>query len=182
MARKLPGIQRIVGPEAIYAIVYGEISSSLYFALGVVALWALGMTPFVLLFAGVLFAMAVGAYAEGALMVDRMGGSSAITRRAFGDLAGFAVAWAVLLDFIVIIALSLLFVPHYALAAFDQLHRLGHPGDELIAVALAVTIGGIRLLRRPQIYASSLILAIVDILVQGLLAVLGLLLVFDPEK
>jgi len=45
-----------------------------------------------------------------------------------------------------------------------------------------VLIGAIRLVRRPQIYASSLLLAIVDIVVQGLLAVLGLLLVFDPDK
>src|SRR3954470_4804168 len=156
MARKLPTLQRIVGPEAIYAIVYGEISSSLYFALGVVALWALGMTPFVLLGAGVLFAMAVGAYAEGALAVDQVGGSSAITRRAFGDIAGFVVGWAVLLDFIVIIALSLLFVPHYALAAFDQLGQLHHPRDEIVAALLAVAIGGIRLARRARMYSSSL--------------------------
>jgi len=182
MARKLPALQRIVGPEAIYAIVYGEISSSLYFALGVVALWALGMTPFVLLGAGVLFAMAVGAYAEGALAVDQVGGSSAITRRAFGDLAGFVVGWAVLLDFIVIIALSLLFVPHYALAAFDSLNRLEHPDDEIIAACLAVVIGAIRMVRRPQLYAGSVVVAILDILVQGLLAVLGLALVFDLDK
>src|SRR6185437_296330 len=114
MARKLPALNRFLGSETIFAIVYGEISSSLYFALGVVALWAVGLTPLVLLGAGLLFALAAGAYQEGVRLVDRPGGSSAVARHAFGDLAGFVVGWAVVLDFAVVIALSLLFVPHYA--------------------------------------------------------------------
>src|SRR3954453_6713363 len=107
MARKLPGLQRILGAETIFAIVYGEISSSLYFALGIVALWALGLTPLVLLGVGVLFGLAAWAYAEGPTAVDEPGGSTAIVRRAFGDLAGFIVGWAVVLDFMVVIGLSL---------------------------------------------------------------------------
>src|SRR3954452_19839571 len=157
MARKLPALQRILGPEAIAAIIYGEISSSLYFTLGVVALYALGLTPFVLVFAGLLFGLAAGAYAEGSTMLEGSGGSSAIARRAFGDLAGFVVGWAVVLDFIVVIALSLLFVPHYALAAFGEVGRLSHPRDELVAAGLAVVIGGARLLRRARLYRSALI-------------------------
>src|SRR5262249_41388246 len=123
-----------------------------------------------------------GAYAEGTLLVDSIGGSSAVARRAFGDFAGFVVGWAVVLDFIVIIALSLLFVPHYLLAAFGQLGSLHHPRDELIAFGLAVAIGGFRLVRRARMYRSSLIVASVDAFVQIFLAVLGLLLVFDVDK
>jgi amino acid transporter len=121
MARKIPGLQRIIGAETIFAIVYGEVSSSLYFALGVVSLWALGLTPLVLLGAGLLFGLAAAAYQEGVRTVDQPGGSAAVARHAFGDLAGFVVGWAVVLDFAVVIALSLLFVPHYALAMVGDL-------------------------------------------------------------
>ena len=142
MARKLPGLQRIFGAETIFAIVYGEVSSSLYFALGVVSLWALGLTPLVLLGAGLLFGLAAAAYQEGVRTVDKPGGSAAVARHAFGDLAGFVVGWAVVLDFAVVIALSLLFVPHYALAMVGDPGVLEHPYDELVAVGLAVADRG----------------------------------------
>jgi APA family basic amino acid/polyamine antiporter len=182
MARKLPGLQRILGAETIFAIVYGEVSSSLYFALGVVSLWALGLTPLVLLGAGLLFALAAAAYQEGVRTVDQPGGSAAVARHAFGDLAGFVVGWAVVLDFAVVIALSLLFVPHYAAAMVGDPGALSHPADELIAIGLAVLIGGGRLIRRPGLYKASIVVAAVDIVVQLLLAVLGLAVAFHPHE
>jgi basic amino acid/polyamine antiporter, APA family len=182
MARKLPGLQRIIGAETIFAIVYGEVSSSLYFALGIVSLWALGLTPLVLLGAGLLFGLAAAAYQEGVRTVDQPGGSAAVARHAFGDLAGFIVGWAVVLDFAVVIALSLLFVPHYALAIVGNPGALGHPEDELVAIGLAVLIGGGRLIRRPGLYRASIVVAAVDIGVQLLVAVLGLAVAFHPHE
>jgi APA family basic amino acid/polyamine antiporter len=181
VARKLPVLNRFLGSETIFAIVYGEISSSLYFALGVVALWAVGLTPLVLLGAGLLFALAAGAYQEGVRLVDRPGGSSAVARHAFGDLAGFVVGWAVVLDFAVVIALSLLFVPHYAGAMVGRPTTFAHPVDELIALGLAVLIGGGRLVRRPGLYRASIGVAAVDIVVQLVLAVLGLAVAWNPD-
>jgi APA family basic amino acid/polyamine antiporter len=181
MARKLPGLQRIFGAETIFAIVYGEVSSSLYFALGVVSLWALGLTPLVLLGAGLLFGLAAAAYQEGVRTVDKPGGSAAVARHAFGDLAGFVVGWAVVLDFAVVIALSLLFVPHYALAMVGDPSALQQPYDELVAVGLALAIGGARLIRRPGLFRASIVVAVVDIGVQLLLAVLGLAVAFHPH-
>ena len=129
MARKLPGLQRMLGPETIAAIVYGEISSSLYFALGMVALWALGLTPFVLSTRASCSRWRRARTPRARTTVERARRrGSAIARRAFGDLAGFVVGWAVLLDFAVVIALSLLFVPHYALATVGSRQRLDAPG------------------------------------------------------
>jgi APA family basic amino acid/polyamine antiporter len=182
VARKLPGLQRILGAETIFAIVYGEVSSSLYFALGVVSLWALGLTPLVLLGAGLLFGLAAAAYQEGIRTVDKPGGSAAVARHAFGDLAGFVVGWAVILDFAVVIALSLLFVPHYALAMVGDPSALKHPLDELVAIGLAVAIAIGRLVRRPGLYRASIVVAAVDIGVQLLLAVLGLAVAFHPHE
>ena len=40
-------------------------------------------------------------------------------RRAFNDLAGFLTGWALFLDYLIVIALSALFMPHYLGAAFQ---------------------------------------------------------------
>jgi hypothetical protein len=55
MARRIVGLQRVLDVPSLAAVAYGEIASSLYFALGVVALQALGLTAWVLLAVGVLF-------------------------------------------------------------------------------------------------------------------------------
>ena len=52
MARKLRGFERVLDAPALFAVAYGEIASSLYIALGIVAGVALGLTPLVLLVAG----------------------------------------------------------------------------------------------------------------------------------
>ena len=52
MARKLRGFERVLDAPSLFAVAYGEIASSLYIALGIVAATALGLTPLVLLVAG----------------------------------------------------------------------------------------------------------------------------------
>src|SRR5919204_343995 len=49
MARKLPRLQRVLDAPALFSIAYGEIASSIYFALGIIAFHALGFSPAVLL-------------------------------------------------------------------------------------------------------------------------------------
>ncbi|MDX6620231.1 MAG: basic amino acid/polyamine antiporter, family [Gaiellales bacterium] len=172
MARRLPVLQRVVGEDALFAAIYGTISSSLYFALGVVALYALGLTPVILPVVGVLVALAAGAYAEAATACG--GGSPLIVRRAFGDVAGFLVGWAVLLDLLVVAMLSALFVPRYAEAALGQTGQMSGRAAELIGVGVIVVLGGSRLV--PKLAATDLVrpLAVVDMLSQLTLAALGL--------
>jgi basic amino acid/polyamine antiporter, APA family len=172
MARKLPVLQRVVGEDALFAAVYGTISSSLYFALGVVALYALGLTPIVLPVVGLLVALAAGAYAEAASVTG--GGSPLIVRRAFGDLAGFVVGWAILLDLLVVAMLSALFVPRYAEAAIGHTGHMSGRTAELIGVCVIAALGGARLV--PKLAGTDLVrpLAVVDMLSQLTLAALGL--------
>jgi APA family basic amino acid/polyamine antiporter len=172
VARRLPVLQRVVGEDALFAAIYGTISSSLYFALGVVALYALGLTPVILPVVGVLVALAAGAYAEAATACG--GGSPLIVRRAFGDVAGFLVGWAVLLDLLVVAMLSALFVPRYAEAALGQTGHMSGRAAELIGVGVIVVLGGSRLV--PKLAATDLVrpLAVVDMLSQLTLAALGL--------
>src|SRR5436305_15299637 len=87
MARKLPQLERVLDARSIFSVAYGEIASSIYFALGIVVAHALGLAPVVLLALGLLFAVVAASYAEGATMVEETGGAATFVRRAFNDLA-----------------------------------------------------------------------------------------------
>src|ERR671936_2831706 len=113
MAKKLVGLQRVLDAPALAAVAYGEIASSLYLVLGVGALHALGFTPWVLFVVGVLFLLVSLSYAEGTAAIPETGGAATFVRRAFNDPLGFMTGWALLLDYLIVIALAALFVPHY---------------------------------------------------------------------
>ena len=123
------GLRRSVGVSGLFATAYGNVGSSIYYALGLVASYALGLTPVVFMFAGGLFVLTAKTYAEGAAMFPEAGGSSSFARHAFNDVVSFFAGWALSLDYILTIAISAFFVPHY-LGAFFRLERSTHnPGD-----------------------------------------------------
>ena len=105
MARKLR-FERVLDAPALFSVAYGEIASSLYFALGIVAGYALGLTPVVLLGAGVFFLLVSLSYAEGTAAIPETGGAATFVRRAFNDLLGFLTGWVLFLDYLIVIALS----------------------------------------------------------------------------
>src|SRR2546429_7905936 len=121
------GLRRSVGVPGLFATAYGNVGSSIYYALGLVAAHALGLTPLVFMFAGGLFVLAAKAYAEGAAMFPEAGGSSSFARHAFNDVVSFFAGWALSLDYIITIAISAFFVPHYLGAFFPSLTH--SPGD-----------------------------------------------------
>src|SRR2546423_10951542 len=125
MARKLPQLQRVLDAPALFSVAYGEVASSIYFALGIIALHALGFTPVVLLLVGALFFVVSLSYAEGTAAIPETGGAATFVRKAFNDLAGFVTGWALFLDYLIVIALSALFLPHYLGGAlgWDALRR-----------------------------------------------------------
>src|ERR1700759_203736 len=133
MARKLPGLKRELDARALYSVAYGEVASSIYFALGVLAAHALGFTPLVLLFVGGLFLIVSFSYAEGTSALPETGGAATFVRRATNDVSGFLTGWALFLDYLIVIALSALFLPHYLAFAlrFDALG--GNPWDVIDA-------------------------------------------------
>src|ERR1700742_3983788 len=120
MARNLPGLKRELDARALYSVAYGEIASSIYFALGVLAARALGFTPLILLIGGGVFVIVSLSYAEGTAALPETGGAATFVRRAYNDLAGFLTGWALFLDYLIVIALSALFLPHYLAGAFQS--------------------------------------------------------------
>src|SRR5436305_9609488 len=148
MARKLPGLRRELDARALYSVAYGEIASSIYFALGVLAAHALGLTPLVLLVVGGLFLIVALSYAEGTAALPETGGAATFVRRATNDFVGFLTGWALFLDYLIVIALSALFIPHY-LAGPLQVESLDKkPWDVGVAVGVIMAVAGIRLSRR----------------------------------
>jgi APA family basic amino acid/polyamine antiporter len=181
MARKLPRLQRVLDAPALGSVAYGEVASSLYFALGIVALHSLGLTPAVLGIVGVLFLVVTLSYAEGTTTIGETGGAATFVRVAFNDLAGFVTGWALFLDYVIVIALSALFFPHYLGLAIGVHSIARHPGDTIVACALIVAIAVVRLLpRRARLYSFSVAVPVLDLVTQLLLVVLGFAFLFSP--
>jgi basic amino acid/polyamine antiporter, APA family len=181
VARKLPGLRRELDARALFSVAYGEVASSIYFALGVLAAHALGFTPAVLLVAGVLFLVVSLSYAEGTAALPETGGAATFVRRAFNDVFGFLTGWALFLDYLIVIALSALFLPHYLAGALHAQTLSRSPWDVVVAVTVILFVGAIRLVRRPSLYGVGIIVPALDLLTQLVLVVLGVALVFSPH-
>ena len=179
MARKLPRLQRVLDAPALASVAYGEIASSIYFALGIVALHALGLTPAVLGVIGLLFLVIALSYAEGTAAIRATGGAATFVRVAFNDFAGFLTGWVLFLDYLIVIALSALFFPHYLGLALgiDAIAR--RPGDVITACVLIALLGLSRLVRRTRLYSFGFAVPLLDLVTQVLLVVLGFALLFS---
>ena len=137
MARKLPGLQRVLDAPALFSVAYGEIASSIYFALGIIALHALGLTP-----RGAARRRRCSSCSSRSRTprarprFRETGGAATFVRRAFNDLAGFMTGWVLFLDYLIVIALAALFMPHYLGGARSTWTSLEHnPWDVVVGVA-----------------------------------------------
>ncbi|HEY4280011.1 MAG TPA: universal stress protein [Conexibacter sp.] len=171
---------RTLSSRALFALVYTTSVSSVYFALGVVAHRALGLTPVVFLVAGLFFALSSMSYVEGAALHRERGGSSVFARYAFNELVSFVAGWSILLDYAILIAVTAFTTTNYLAQFWSPLGR-GVP-EVLVAIAIVAAVAvwnvigvTIRQLQR------QIVVALGDLLVQVLLIVLGLILIVHPH-
>jgi APA family basic amino acid/polyamine antiporter len=181
MARKLRGFERVLDAPSLFAVAYGEIASSLYIALGIVAAEALGLTPLVLLLTGALFLVISLSYAEGTAAIPETGGAATFVRRAFNDLAGFITGWALFLDFLIVMALSAFFVPHYLGSAISVPSLRESPWDAVIGCGVIAVVAVVRLVRHTRLHTGALAIALLDLLVQAMLVLLGIAFLLSPH-
>jgi APA family basic amino acid/polyamine antiporter len=181
MAKKIPALARVLGAGSLASVAYGEIGSSIYFALGVVALYALGVTPWVLLGVGALFLLVALSYAEGTSALPETGGAATFVRRAFNDPAGFITGWALFLDYLIVIALAGLFVPHYLGTAVGWDAVTDSPWDVVIGVCVILGVAGIRLVRRARMYTAAIFIAVLAFISHLLLIGLGFAFLLSAE-
>lgn len=162
-------------------LAYAGVGFSIYFSLGVVAGRGLGATPLIFLLAGVLFVLTVTSYLEGSSMLRERGGSSSYARHAFNELVAFIAGWAILLDYLIVIALAALSVPHYLHPVTGDLGgSLWVPAviTAVIIYAAALNWLDITARRRPRFIAM---LAGVDLAVQLLILLVGVAVVMNPD-
>jgi APA family basic amino acid/polyamine antiporter len=174
------GLRKTLGSPALFGIVQGFIAASIYFSTGLVAERALGLTWLVYLAGGILFAVVVPCYVEGASLHQERGGATVLARYAFNELASFVAGWAICLDYLILVALC-------AFASTDYLGVFWHGFDDgfpefgvgaiiVLYVALVAIRGP-----RPKRYERVALLVLGDLVLQLLIVALGLALLFDPD-
>ena len=120
-------------------------------------------------------------YAEGTSALAETGGAATFVRRAANDLAGFMTGWALFLDYLIVMALAALFLPHYLAAAFQVQSLDRNPWDVIVGVCVILLVAAIRLVRRPSLYGIGIVVPALDLVTQLVLVVLGFVLVFSPH-
>jgi APA family basic amino acid/polyamine antiporter len=182
MAERHPreaALRRVHGPGALFAAAYGNVGSSIYYALGLVAFYALGLTPVTFMIAGAIFAFTAATYVEATVLYPEAGGSSSFARRAFNEFASFLAGWAQMLTYIVTIAISAFFVPHYLAVFWEPLGE--GPADVFFGIGLVVLLALLNIKGTEESARLNLVLAVADLLTQIVLVGIGLVLVFNPD-
>ncbi len=174
-----PSFGRELGSPMLFSVIYTVIASAIYISLGVVAGYALGLTPLVFFAGGLMFVLAAMTYVEGASLHQDRGGSTVFARYAFDELWSFIAGWAVLLDYVILLAAAVLSATSY-LQAFWRPAGLGAVEAAIIVVILIyVAVRNIRGFSTTRSRRIAL-LVVADIVLQLALIVLGLIFLFDP--
>ncbi len=177
--RRVHELQRVLGWPALYSTAYGNVGSSIYYALGVVAMFALGLSPVVFMIAGLVFALTSFSYAEATAAVPEAGGSSSFARRAFNEMVSFGDGWALMLDYIITIAISAFFVPNY-LAVFIPVLKTW-PANTIGGVTVIVFLVIMNIIGVKEAAGLNITLAVLDLVTQLFLIVIGFFLLLSPE-
>jgi APA family basic amino acid/polyamine antiporter len=182
MARRIPrdeSLARVHGAGALFSAAYGNVGSSIYYALGVTAAFALGLTPAAFIITGLIFMCTASTYVEATVMYPEAGGSSSFARHAFNELISFFAAWGQMLNYIITVSISAFFVPHY-LAVFWEPIGAG-PWDVIGGVILIGLLAALNVKGTEESSRLNLVLAVADLLTQIVLVVIGFALVFNAD-
>ena len=175
-------IERGTGVPWLFAAAYSAVGFSIYFALGVVADRGLGLTPLIFLAAGLLFGLTTLTYVEGGAMFRERGGSSTFARHAFNELVAFIAGWAILIDYLIVLALAAISLPHYLAPISGEFAK---PGLEIpiaaLVIAAACVLNVLNVTGRTR-QRSLALLALADLFLQLAVIVVGLLVVMHPER
>src|SRR5918994_575475 len=178
--RRLEGLERVLGVNALFSTAYGNVGSSIYYALGLVAALALGLTPVVFILTGALFYCTATTYAEATAMYPEAGGSSLFVRRAFNEFWSFFTAWAQMLNYVITIAISAYFAAGYFGGVAGG--WTAEPGARVaIGVGLITLLALVNVRGVKDAVAVNVVLAVVDFLSQLALVVLGAVLLLNLD-
>src|ERR1039458_10702455 len=143
-ARSRVSVRRSIGSPVLFTVVYTSLASAIYFSLGVIAGHALGLTPLVFLLAALLFSLTAMTYAEGASLHQERGGSTVFARYAFNELVSFVAGWAILLDYVILIAVTAYAATQYLRVFWSPLGNRGEALGLALAIIAFVVLANIR--------------------------------------
>jgi len=172
-------LRRILGVPALFSAGYGNVGSSIYYALGIVALVAMGATPIALGIAGILFIFTALTYAEGTAMLPEAGGSASFARHGFNDTAGFTAGWALMLSYIVTISISAFTIPPY-LGYFWEPFKDSPVIGTVASMGIVIFLMTINVIGVKETSIVNIGAAILDIATQVSLVIIGFILIFSP--
>ncbi len=172
--------RRSIGSPILFTIVYSSLASAIYFSLGVIAGHALGLTPLVFLISAVMFGATAMTYVEGASLHQDRGGATVFARYAFNELVSFVAGWAILLDYVILIAVTAYSSTQYLRVFWHGLGEFGPALGISLAFVALVVVSNIRGFTHRRARRVGILLA-GDIAVQVFIVVLGMILFFDPK-
>jgi APA family basic amino acid/polyamine antiporter len=167
------GLRRVLGAPALFSTAYGDVGSSIYYALGVTAMFALGLTPLAFVIAGLLFGALALTYAEGTAAIPEAGGASSFARRSFNDLVSFIAGWALALNYVVTMAISAFAIPHYLAVFVPGLREW--PVSSIAAVSILAGLATINILGVRESARVNIGLAVLDLITQAMLVLVGII-------
>src|SRR4051812_35610414 len=182
MAERRPkhqSLERVLGTGALFSTAYGNVGSSIYYALGLVTAYALGMTPIVFVISGLIFAATAATYTEATTMYPEAGGSSSFARRAFNEFWSFFAAWGQMLNYIITVSISAFFVPHYLGVFWGPLRH--SPADIIFGIGVVIVLGLVNVVGVREAAGLNIFLAVTDFITQVLLVIVGGILVLSPD-
>jgi APA family basic amino acid/polyamine antiporter len=172
-------LKRVLGIPALFSAGYGDIGSSIYYGLGIVALVALGATPIVLAVAGIIYVFNALTYAEGGAMIPEGGGSASYARHGFNNLVGFIAGWSLMLSYIATMAISAYTIPPY-LAYFWPVLKEPATGTivsmGIVSFLILINVLGVR-----ESTGLNISFIVIGIVTQVALVFLGIILIMLPN-
>ncbi len=189
-------LKREIGVAGLLSTAYGNVGSSIYYALGATAIFALGATPIAIAVAGIFFVFSVLSFSEGSSMLPFAGGASSFARKAYNEVVSFFAGWVDLLSYIATIAISSVTAVYYA-AYFFPFLKVSYPvkiGENisfntdpnffviLFAILIVLALMWLNITGIKETIKFNVFFAVVDILTQLIIVILGFLLLFNINE
>ncbi len=173
--------RRFLGVPWLWAVAHSAVAFSVYYSLGIVAGDGLGLTPLIFAITAFLYVVTSMTYVEGGAMFNERGGSNTLARHAFNELVSFVAGWAILIDYVIVIALAAVTFPHY-LAPISEDLTDGAP-EVLLAIGVIALVAVVNVIGYTGRRRQGLLVAITasDLVLQVLLVVVGLAVLWDPS-
>jgi len=176
--RQQDALSRVVGIGGLFGTAYGYVGTSTYFVLGGIALYSLGVTPFLILIVGLVFIVTAWSYAEGSAAMPEASGVASFARRAFDPMTGFIAAWALLLDSIILVAIACSFVPYYLGVLVPQMQDW--PYAFLIGIGVVALLVALNVLGLQESVRLSSLMAVLGLATLVLLLIVGFFVLLKP--